>query len=167
MAMMAEAVGPRLMAALKGIAGAEYTGIGSRPTFRGAGGPAVPWRLMAGLVDRGLAQVRCKERMRGTGEIVWVAVLTETGRKAVADPDARDARTPLQTARDLSFALLRIAELESALRALLDHDDERFGWEGEPSKVEQRCRDVLDRGAPNLFSHSEKGHEGERPCSPK
>lgn len=39
----------------------------------------------------------------------------------------------------------RIAELESALRALLRHDDERFGFEGEPSPVEERCRRVLDK----------------------
>lgn len=37
----------------------------------------------------------------------------------------------------------RIAELEAALKALLDWDDERFGWEGEPSDVEKRCRRVL------------------------
>ncbi len=38
----------------------------------------------------------------------------------------------------------RIAELEGALRELLDHDDARFGFEGEPSEVEKRCRAVLD-----------------------
>ena len=41
----------------------------------------------------------------------------------------------------------RIAELEKALRDLLEHDDERFKFEGEPSKIEVRCRRVLnDRG---------------------
>ena len=39
----------------------------------------------------------------------------------------------------------RIAELETALRELLKHDDERFGFEGEPSKVEARCRAVLEK----------------------
>ena len=39
----------------------------------------------------------------------------------------------------------RTAELEAALKALLDFDDERFGLEGEPSDVEKRCRDLLDK----------------------
>ncbi len=37
----------------------------------------------------------------------------------------------------------RIVELETALCALLKHDDERFGWEGEPSDIEKRCLAVL------------------------
>ena len=39
----------------------------------------------------------------------------------------------------------RITELEAALRDLLKHDDERFGFEGEPSDVEKRCRAVLGK----------------------
>ncbi len=37
----------------------------------------------------------------------------------------------------------RIAELEAALRELLKHHDECFGWEGEPSDTEKKCRRVL------------------------
>jgi hypothetical protein len=39
----------------------------------------------------------------------------------------------------------RIADLEAALRELLDHDDGRFGYEGEPSEVEKRCRKILEK----------------------
>lgn len=39
----------------------------------------------------------------------------------------------------------RIEELEAALRELLDHDDGRFGYEGEKSEVEKRCRKILDK----------------------
>ena len=45
----------------------------------------------------------------------------------------------------------RIAELEAALRDLLAHDDARFGWEGEPSDVEKRCRAVLENRQPKLL----------------
>ena len=80
------AIGPRHKSALLGIRDSEYSGTGTACTFRGAGGPAVPWRLMAGLVDRGLVRVQEKERTpsRGGG-IVWVVVITAEGRKALGD----------------------------------------------------------------------------------
>lgn len=77
-------LGPRHKSALLGIRDAEYSGTGTACTFRGAGGPAVPWRLMAGLVDRGLVRVQEKGRTPGRrGAIVWVAVITADGRKAL------------------------------------------------------------------------------------
>ncbi len=38
----------------------------------------------------------------------------------------------------------RIAELEAALRDLLERVDSYFCWEGEPNEVEERCRAVLE-----------------------
>lgn len=87
-------LGPRHISALLGIQDAEYTGIGSGCTFRGAGGPAIPWRLMAGLEDRYLVTIREKERMRGTGESVWVAAITERGIAALATRSERNEVKP-------------------------------------------------------------------------
>ena len=80
------AIGPRHKSALLGIRNAEYSGTGTACTFRGAGGPAVPWRLMAGLVDRGLVRVKEQKRtISRPGGIVWIAVITAEGRKALED----------------------------------------------------------------------------------
>ena len=77
-------LGPSLSRALRDIAaGGDYTGIGYRPTFRGRH-RAIPWRIMAGLEDRSLVRVLWHERMRGTGEPVWRAEITENGRAVLA-----------------------------------------------------------------------------------
>lgn len=76
-------IGPRHISALRGIHESEYTGFGANCTFRGVKGPAIPCRLMAGLVDRGLATVTAKVYARGSGETVWVAHITEQGLQAI------------------------------------------------------------------------------------
>lgn len=63
---MTERLGPRHIGALRGIANAEYTGIGMECTFRGTGGPSIPWRLMSGLIYRNLVSVTAKEVHIGT-----------------------------------------------------------------------------------------------------
>lgn len=73
--------GPRHRGALIGLSRGNYIGYGNAPTFRGRG-PAIPARLMCGLVDRGWARVMDGDTANAITP-VWRAEITEAGRKAL------------------------------------------------------------------------------------
>jgi hypothetical protein len=87
--MSQQILGPRHLGALLGLSHAPYIGVGNCPTFKGRG-PSIPWRLMSGLVDRGLVEVKDAGRSALRKEQQWAARLTEAGRAALAYGEVAD-----------------------------------------------------------------------------
>lgn len=76
-------LGPRHIAALKGLSTSDYTGFGNACTFHGKGGSPITSTVMAGLVDRGLADVSSEEQESWPPQ--WKATITDAGRAALAE----------------------------------------------------------------------------------
>jgi hypothetical protein len=84
-------LGPRHIGALRGLSNGPYVGVGPGPTFNGLG-PSIPWRLMSGLVDRGLVTVReTGDPTRQFRQWQWRATITDEGRAALSAMERADA----------------------------------------------------------------------------
>ena len=68
----------------------------------------------------------------------------DNGAGTPAGPDDRPM-TPLETAKALSFAKLRIAELEAALRDLIAKIDPIYDLESEDRPAYDRAKSILER----------------------
>lgn len=65
------------------------TGYGREATFE-TKTIRINWRLMAGLVDRELAEVRAWRIIGAERKQMWVANITEAGRKVLEDQHAQE-----------------------------------------------------------------------------